>query len=332
MRRLRRSPALTLFLLAPLAELISGSTPPLAYFFPVTLGLMALLYGCGALLAREAVVRWGKGWFSLLLLGAAYGIYEEGIVVRSFFDPHWMDLDKLAVYGRALGVNWVWAVHLTQFHALVSVAASITAAELLHPRRRAQPWLTRKQIRWCAAGLLSWAVLGFGVNDYAPPLGWYALSWALVGALIGAAWRAPARPFPPRERAVPRPRRFWALGFAGMLGYFWLVYGVADKNTMPPLALIALLGAWDALALGLALRWSGNGAAWDDRHKLALVAGALWLFVPFGFVLEANGVFGMAAVGVALAVGLEWLARRTRRRVALSVPQPTELAPPPLAR
>ena len=289
---------------------------------------MALLYGCGALLAREAVVRWGKGWFSLLLLGAAYGIYEEGIVVRSFFDPHWMDLDKLGVYGRAAGVNWVWTVHLTHFHALVSIAASVAVVELLYPNRRAQPWLTRKQIRWCAVGLLSWTVLGFGVNDYAPPLGWYALSWAAVGALIWAARRIPARPFPPRERAVPRPRRFWWLGFVGMLGYFWLVYSVADKNTMPPLALIVLLCAWDALALGLALRWSGNGAAWNDRHKIALVSGGLWPFALLGLVLEASGVFGMAAVSVALVLALELLARKIKRRVALEVPLPTEIAPP----
>ncbi len=328
MQRLRRSPALTLFLIAPLAELITASVPPLAYFYPLTLVLAPLLYGSGALLVREAVVRWGKGWPSLLLLGAAYGVYEEGITARSFFDPSWVDLDTLGVYGRALGVNWVWAAHLTQFHALISMAASVIIAELLHPSRSGQPWLSRAQIRLCAVALLSWTALGFLINPYIPPLLGYALTWALIGALIWAARHVPARPFPPRTRPVPRPRRFWALGLGGMTAYVVLVYTVSEHNALPPAALIALLVALDALVLWLALRWSGNGAAWDDRHKLAFVAGALWLFVPFGFILEAGGVFGMSGVSVALAVGLETLARRTKRRVAANTPLPTEIAPP----
>ena len=328
LRRLRRSPALALFFLSPvLAELVTGSMPPLE-FFPIGGLFIALLYGCGALLVREAVVRWNKGWFSLLLLGMAYGIYEEGIVVRSFFDPNWVDLDMLGTYGRAHGVNWVWAVHLTQFHALVSIVISVLIAELLYPSRRNEPWLSRKQIRLCAVVLLSWTVIGFGVDDYVPPLGWYLLAWAAIGALIWAARRIPAQVFPPRARVVPRPRRFWALGFVGMTTYFLGVYGIADADTVPPLALIALLLAWDGVVLYLALRWSGNGYAWDDRHKLALAAGAMWLFVLSGLSLEAEGVVGMSLMSVALALGLEKLARTLKRRAEDAIPLPTEIAPP----
>jgi hypothetical protein len=89
----RVSPSLLLLLLAPaIGELLSGSSPPLEFFFPPSLILLALMYGCGALVCREMVVRWGKGWLSLLLLGIAYGIYEEGIVLRSFFNSAWQDL------------------------------------------------------------------------------------------------------------------------------------------------------------------------------------------------------------------------------------------------
>ena len=49
--------------------------------------LLASLYGSGALLIRELKVRWRKGYVSMFLLGTAYGIIEEGLMVKSFFDP-----------------------------------------------------------------------------------------------------------------------------------------------------------------------------------------------------------------------------------------------------
>jgi len=45
----------------------------------------------------------------LFVLGAAYGVLEEGLMVKSFFDPNWMDLGVLGSYGLWMGVNWVWA-------------------------------------------------------------------------------------------------------------------------------------------------------------------------------------------------------------------------------
>ena len=94
-------PALILFFLAPaIAELLSGSAPPSEFFNPVGFLLLASLYGSGALIVRELKVRWNKGYVSLFILGAAYGILEEGLMVKSFFDPNWMDLGILGSYGR----------------------------------------------------------------------------------------------------------------------------------------------------------------------------------------------------------------------------------------
>lgn len=87
MRRLLA--AFVLVLMAPLvAELLAGSTPlgqpiVLAFLLPVYL----LLYGAGALLIRELVRHSGRGWTSILLLGAAYGLIEEGFVSQSLFNP-----------------------------------------------------------------------------------------------------------------------------------------------------------------------------------------------------------------------------------------------------
>ena len=86
----RVPPALVLFLLSPaIGELLSGSSPPREFFALFGFTVMALLYGGGVLTAKELKVRWGKGMGSLLLLGAAYGVLEEGLMVASFQNPGW---------------------------------------------------------------------------------------------------------------------------------------------------------------------------------------------------------------------------------------------------
>src|SRR5512145_1942134 len=79
----RIHPALALWLIAPVfGEMVSGSTPLNEYLSPFCILLFGMLYGSGALLIREMLIRGQKGWRSLLLLGMAYGIYEEGLMVR----------------------------------------------------------------------------------------------------------------------------------------------------------------------------------------------------------------------------------------------------------
>src|SRR5262245_38659090 len=99
MRRLL--PAVVLVGMAFLvAELLPGSAPitqPLLWPF------LLLIYGPGALLIRESVRRLDRGWASILLLGAAYGLVEEGLALQSLFNP---SLNSAADWGaRVFGVN-----------------------------------------------------------------------------------------------------------------------------------------------------------------------------------------------------------------------------------
>ncbi|MFH2104605.1 MAG: hypothetical protein ABIJ39_14755 [Chloroflexota bacterium] len=51
-------PALALFIIAPVfGELFFGSAPLNEYINPLTFITLSLLYGCGAIIARELVVR-----------------------------------------------------------------------------------------------------------------------------------------------------------------------------------------------------------------------------------------------------------------------------------
>jgi hypothetical protein len=128
----RISPALVLYFLSPvIGELLSGSAPPVEFFNPFGLIILPALYGSGALLVRELALHWKKRWPTILVLGLAYGIVEEGLMVKSFFDPNWVDLGQLGVYGRWAGVNWVWTISLMIYHAVVSIAIPILLVELL---------------------------------------------------------------------------------------------------------------------------------------------------------------------------------------------------------
>lgn len=315
--RLRISPPLALFLLSPaIGELLSGSSPPLEYFKPVTLILLAGMYGCGALICRELIVRWNKSWLSLLLLGMAYGIYEEGLVVRSFFSPSWEDLNALGQYGRVNGVNWIWAEHLTHYHALISIMASVVLVEVMYPHTRGERWLGRRGWIVCLGALALWLPLGIAAFPYdAMPVGYYLLTMGVIAVLVWSARVIPSRIFSPIPRSVPRPRRFGILGFAGLFVYFFTVYAMSDNQTVPYGVTMIVLILLDLLVFGLVLRWSGNGASWDDRHRLALVAGGLSFFIFFDVILESQGVLGMSVVGFVAAFALRRLGRRINRRI-----------------
>src|SRR5439155_716372 len=146
------------------------------------------LYGAGVLVMRETAVRWKTGWPSILLLGAAYGIIEEGLAVKSFFDPAWMDLGTLGWYGRWLDVNWVWAVWLTIYHAVVSIAIPIFLMEWIWPRVRGQP-LTSRRGYITAIALLAGATIFIDIllTPYRPSV------WHLLGAsaaVVFLVWAA----------------------------------------------------------------------------------------------------------------------------------------------
>src|SRR5579862_8898675 len=86
--RIRTWPALlALYFLAPMSgEVISGSTPPLLFVQPFGFIFAPLLYGSSAILIHEVIVRRRLGWANVLLLGGAFGVFQEALVVQTWFD------------------------------------------------------------------------------------------------------------------------------------------------------------------------------------------------------------------------------------------------------
>lgn len=310
----RIPPGLALFFLAPvLAELLSGHQPPLEFFNPLNLAILSLPYGCGALICRELVVRWRKGRFSLLLLGIAYGIYEEGIVVRSIFNPNWGELGQLARYTHTAGVTWTYAALLIHFHAIVSITASVILVEIMYPEQRRQSWISNKTLIGCFIALFLWIPAGLWMTSYVPPLLLYALAWVVIFALGWTAHHVPAQ-LPPRTVAVPRPRWFWFLGALNMSVFFFTVFLTPQYNYPPYFVTVVFLIGVDSAVLWVVLHWSGNGFCWDDRHRLAFIAGELSFFIYACFDHDIETWEGLSIVGCVAIIALWQLNRGVKAR------------------
>lgn len=314
------SPALVLFFLSPvIGELLSGSAPPAEFFNPLGFIMLAVLYGGGALLVRELTHRWGKGWGTLFVLGAAYGVAEEGLMCKSFFDPGWMDLGPLASYGRWLGVNWVWAFELTAYHAVVSIAIPIVLVNLLFPARRGQSWASRRKVAILfGLWVMNAVVIFLLISRYRPPVPHYLTALAVTAALCVLAWRLPKGALVVGHGRGKAAHPFWFLltGFAGTFGWFFLVW-VVPQTRVPAAATLGLMVLLVAVTAWTVLRLSG-GAKLPDKHQLALVSGALGFFILLAPLHEldkkrTDNTTGMALVGVAMLVLLLWIYRRIRR-------------------
>jgi hypothetical protein len=198
----QRHPVVCLLLLSPgIPEYISGSSPTNAIVLnPFMFGFQLVanlgLYGPGVLLVREAMVRWRKGWASVLLLGAAYGILEEGIALSTLFNPEANPVGKLGTYGRWLGVNWVWVGGILPVHMIFSISLPIMLLGLAVPCTRGQSLLSRRG-RIVASGVLGLdvAVLFVVASRVANFwMGWpvFVSSIIAMGLLVLVARRVPA--------------------------------------------------------------------------------------------------------------------------------------------
>ena len=297
-----RLPVLALLLLAPgIPELLTGSTPitnlvvdPLQ--FAIGFGADIALYGTGALLIREFVVAYRKGWASTLLLGAAYGIAEEGFAVHTFFQPSGAPVGLMAHYGHAFGVNWLWALGLTVFHATYSIALPILLVGLWFPDVRRVRWLDRGNVAVVSAvyaatvGLLSLAV-GHGPSPAA-----FAFFAGVVLVLLVLAGTVPADLLRLRGRLPGAGHAGTVL--AGALGFaaWTLVLVLAGTHRVPAGVTAGVFVGIDLGALAFVLgHISPVGLERSEFYFATGMLGLLFLWdVPVEFSIP--GILGVAAL------------------------------------
>jgi len=312
-----RLPVLALLLLAPaIPELLTGSTPITPLFTdPIQFAVSFLfdigLYGTGALLIREFAVRYRKGWASILLLGAAYGIAEEGLAVHTFFETSGQPVGALGVYGHAFGVNWLWALGLTVFHATYSIALPILLTQLVFPEVKQSRWFDRGSVALLATVYLAVVGVFAFTTGHGPSRPALALFLGVVAVLVVLAWRVPGDLL----RLTPGPRRIgpWGLWLAGTLEWdAWITVLALSSSARVPAAVAAVVVVLANLgALALVLRRAG--AEELDRTKLYFATGMLVPVFLWDIAVEFT-VPGILLVAAVFAYFLYWLFRELDRR------------------
>jgi hypothetical protein len=217
-----------LILSAPIiAELLSGSTPFAAFFKPPIFLTYVGFYGCGALLIREIVARKKMNYINILLWGASFGVLEEGILLKSWYDPTWMGAAITSQALRVSGVSVLQPFANIVYHAIISITIPILLIESFTGARK--PWLSKK---WLVLPALVFAaaasVMGLTFNrDYQISINHYLFSILILIIFIAAANIRFSVPDGKVKRSIGA---LWLIGSLFIPFQFFVFYGLALRN------------------------------------------------------------------------------------------------------
>jgi hypothetical protein len=276
---------LLLFLPPITGELLSGSSPPLVFFKPGSLLMLVLLYGCGALLIRELKARWNLQW-SIIFLAIAYGITEEGIMVKSFFNPGWVDLRALSGYGMYFGVQWVWTIQLILYHATVSMLIPITIISLMWPKYSGTPVLKRTGLTLTLVGLSLVTVFGMifmGTREGDKMVPYHPNPLLLIGSLASVvlltwlAYKYKNSRISINRASIFSPFVFGVIGFVFMAFNLILPNKLAGAKVPAPITLSVQFFEVVLVLLFTACQIYNRNTT--RRHIARLIFGCLLLFI-----------------------------------------------------
>jgi hypothetical protein len=323
-RLLRRlSPVLALFFLAPLVgEFFLGDFPVVVIFLVI---VFAPMYGGAALLISEFTRRAGRGWPTMILLGLAYGVFEEGLITQSLFNPHYLDEDLISAgYVPWLHTGLLWLVYVVSLHTFWSVSVPIAMVEEATPGRRTTPWLGWKGLTVVAVLFVvgSFAVYSQNaqLNHNFEAGGAERLTTAAVVVLLivialllprGVAGGPNYGAM--RGRSQGAAPSGWITGGVALLGGLIFKAGLIMPNW--PLGVAAFL-VGPALVLVLTAVWSRR-AGWGPAQRLGVAGGTLLTYSWAAFTAHSAGFVVDLISHVVYALGaialLYWVARRMRR-------------------
>lgn len=322
--------AITLAVMAPvIAELLMGST---RVSFAFVLVPEIMVWGCGALLAREAVRRWRGGWISLMLLGIALGVAEECVIQQTSLAPL-VGLDPAHAYGRFFGVNWVWMIGLLVFETVWVVLVPVEFIEALFPEERSESWLSNKGILvssllFVFGSFIAWYMwtriarpLKFHVPPYQPPLSYILSGVAAIGLLILFAFLFRSSGADKKSGRTGGPPWLAAVITFLFAAPWFTVIGWA-YGSMPRLPVwIAISSALTyALTAFLVYKWWTGASGWGTLHSLMAASGALLASMIMGF-LEGNwskvDLIGKIVLDLAAVLAMIYLARKTQARTSV---------------
>jgi hypothetical protein len=268
---------LGLLVLAPLcAEDLAAYDDSTGDPAALLLGLLVLapLYGAPALLVREAARRANLGWVGMILLAAAFGLLQAGVIDQSLFSADYRDIASWeeslrSTYIAPLGLGAYMTQSFLVGHVIFSFCAPIALVEGFRPGHRTEPWVGRLGLVVAGASYLAIAALVLG--DHLAGESSHASAAQVAGSLviacglIAGAFVLGRRIRPGSHRRAPRSR---VVFIAGLVAVTALT--VVPENWLGFAAAVGLL----ALGGGLLARVS-RAPGWGARHAVALAAGAV---------------------------------------------------------
>jgi hypothetical protein len=291
---LRRHPVISLALLSPgIPEYLSSSSPLNSIilnpvFFPIQLALNLGLYVPGVLLVREAMIRWRKGLGSVLLLGAAYGILEEGVALSTLFYSNAQPVGNLGYYGHWAGVNWIWVAGILPVHMIFSITIPIVLLGLALPYTRGEPFLSGRKLPATVTVLVIDVIVlmlfVFGVTKFWMGTPVFVGSLLSIAALVYAARRIPADLVrPTTDNPARGPITTLAIGIV-FYPCVLLAEGLGEGSGLPAVIDFPLVIAVQALFLVFVLRSIGSQN--NERQSILLALGLILPIAAFGVVSE----------------------------------------------
>jgi hypothetical protein len=329
----RLAPVFTLLILTPvIAEVLSGATR-LSFIFVLIPEIM--VWGCGALIAREVVRGWHGGSMSMLLLGLS--VAEEFIIQQTSLAPlPWV---SSPAYGRAWGVNWIFFLFMWVYESVMVVLVPVQLSELIFPNRRNQPWLKKagmmiSSLIFVLGSFIAWFLWTqlarprtFPVPKYQPPFlaFFFGLLSILLLTLAAYALRNVGR-HASRAQATSSTPSPWTVAIVTLVfGFPWyllmsLIFGPKRDG---PLWIPIIAGiVWASVIFFVIQRWVSS-PGWSDIHRWALVFSATLVCMIAGFSGSSTwprmDILSKATLNVFAVAGFIWLALKISR------PQPVLL-------
>ncbi|MFC7391442.1 hypothetical protein [Scopulibacillus cellulosilyticus] len=311
----RIAPAVGLFFLSPLvAEFLLGNISISAIF---SLLFLAPMYGGGAILIREITRRTNRRWVTMILLGLAYGVLEEGLITQSLFNPSYANENLLSIaHIPVLGIGAWWTLFVLTLHTVWSTSIPIVLTESLVPRRRTAPWLGKIGLGVTIVLFILGAIGNF-YGSYAQSR-FLADAPQLIGTMIAIivlvviAFCIKKRS---RRNVKGTAPNQWLVGLSSFVASsLFMVFRDHGWVTV---------GFWIVLyiiMIILCTRWS-RSEGWGLSHQVALAGGALLTYAWHGFpevpVIGAKGTVDLIG-NIIFAIGAIVLLILTLNRVKKS--------------
>jgi hypothetical protein len=306
------SAVLALLFVAPLvAEYLLGDLP--LKMLPALI-VLAPAYGGGAILIREIARRTGRGWPTMLLLGAAYALIAEGLVTQSLFNHDYLKMHLHLLdhaYIPAWGIGAWWTLFMLNLHTFWSMGVSIALVEALFPAEAETQWLGLVGDSAVAVVFMLGSAANFGIgwkqNQFVASHAQLLSVAGLSVLLIVSASLMPTRRPRIGVGMVPSPWITGAIAF---------VLGLAVLDTPPSWGwgAVGAVLALDAVFLAMVEVFSRR-TGWSALHTFSLAAGGALAYGVHAFTQKPllGGAVGMRisnAVMLAAAVWMIWLGAR----------------------